>query len=152
MVHHPPDSSSPQNSTPNLQSPDLEKSAKPLAASVPGPPPDGGLQAWLAVAGGFCIVFASFGWINCPYPKHPSYLQVIVKAELTVQHRHWHFPRILRVSSITKLLVRHRSMDPIDRDIHDVFLRKSQNPFLNQINLSQFPIHPDANCLIHRAQ
>lgn len=30
-------------------------------------PPDGGFQAWLAVAGGFCTVFASFGWINCKY-------------------------------------------------------------------------------------
>ncbi|KAJ6437389.1 reverse transcriptase [Purpureocillium lavendulum] len=30
-----------------------------------GPPPDGGLQAWLVVVGGFCTVFASFGWINC---------------------------------------------------------------------------------------
>jgi hypothetical protein len=28
-------------------------------------PPDGGLQAWLVVLGGFCTVFASFGWINC---------------------------------------------------------------------------------------
>jgi hypothetical protein len=27
--------------------------------------PDGGFQAWLAVAGGFCTIFASFGWINC---------------------------------------------------------------------------------------
>ncbi|KAM0347549.1 hypothetical protein ACHAP4_011312 [Fusarium culmorum] len=30
-----------------------------------GPPPDGGLEAWSVVAGGFCAVFASFGWINC---------------------------------------------------------------------------------------
>ncbi|KAF4968459.1 hypothetical protein FSARC_4153 [Fusarium sarcochroum] len=30
-----------------------------------GPPPDGGLEAWLVVVGGFCAVFASFGWINC---------------------------------------------------------------------------------------
>ncbi|CAJ0555014.1 Ff.00g135270.m01.CDS01 [Fusarium sp. VM40] len=30
-----------------------------------GPPPDGGLEAWAVVAGGFCAVFASFGWINC---------------------------------------------------------------------------------------
>ncbi|KAL9564076.1 hypothetical protein ACKAV7_011789 [Fusarium commune] len=30
-----------------------------------GPPPDGGLEAWLVVAGGFCANFASFGWINC---------------------------------------------------------------------------------------
>ncbi|KAH8598926.1 monocarboxylate permease-like protein [Bisporella sp. PMI_857] len=27
--------------------------------------PDGGLEAWLVVVGGFCTIFASFGWINC---------------------------------------------------------------------------------------
>jgi hypothetical protein len=27
--------------------------------------PDGGWEAWLVVAGGFCTIFASFGWINC---------------------------------------------------------------------------------------
>jgi hypothetical protein len=27
--------------------------------------PDGGFDAWFAVAGGFCTIFASFGWINC---------------------------------------------------------------------------------------
>lgn len=27
--------------------------------------PDGGLQAWMVVAGGFCAIFCSFGWINC---------------------------------------------------------------------------------------
>ena len=27
--------------------------------------PDGGLAAWLVVAGAFCCVFCSFGWINC---------------------------------------------------------------------------------------
>lgn len=32
-----------------------------------GPPPDGGLEAWSVVAGGFCAVFASFGWINCTF-------------------------------------------------------------------------------------
>ncbi|EGX94163.1 monocarboxylate permease-like protein [Cordyceps militaris CM01] len=30
-----------------------------------GAAPDGGAEAWLAVLGGFCTVFASFGWINC---------------------------------------------------------------------------------------
>ncbi|PON30109.1 hypothetical protein TGAM01_v201476 [Trichoderma gamsii] len=30
-----------------------------------GPPPNGGLAAWMVVLGGFCTVFASFGWINC---------------------------------------------------------------------------------------
>ncbi|KAI9932721.1 hypothetical protein ASPWEDRAFT_123063 [Aspergillus wentii DTO 134E9] len=28
-------------------------------------PPDGGHQAWLTVAGGFCANLVSFGWINC---------------------------------------------------------------------------------------
>ncbi|KAI0442328.1 major facilitator superfamily domain-containing protein [Xylaria telfairii] len=27
--------------------------------------PDGGLRAWLCIAGGFCTVFASSGWLNC---------------------------------------------------------------------------------------
>ncbi|KAI9758540.1 MAG: Altered inheritance of mitochondria protein 24, mitochondrial [Chaenotheca gracillima] len=27
--------------------------------------PDGGLEAWLVVLGGFCCLFCSFGWINC---------------------------------------------------------------------------------------
>jgi hypothetical protein len=27
--------------------------------------PDGGWEAWLVVAGGFCTLFCSFGWINC---------------------------------------------------------------------------------------
>jgi hypothetical protein len=27
--------------------------------------PDGGWDAWLAVAGGLFTVFSSFGWINC---------------------------------------------------------------------------------------
>ncbi|CAI6334352.1 unnamed protein product [Periconia digitata] len=40
-------------------------SPPPLAAHDPKAFPDGGLQAWLVVAGGFCAIFASFGWINC---------------------------------------------------------------------------------------
>lgn len=27
--------------------------------------PDGGFDAWLCIAGGFCTIFASFGWVNC---------------------------------------------------------------------------------------
>jgi hypothetical protein len=27
--------------------------------------PDGGVKAWLVVAGAFCCLFVSFGWINC---------------------------------------------------------------------------------------
>ncbi|KAJ5630948.1 MFS transporter asaE [Penicillium longicatenatum] len=42
-----------------------EKSDAPPVPPGPGPPPDGGLQAWLTVLGGFCGLFVSFGWINC---------------------------------------------------------------------------------------
>ena len=42
-----------------------EKEAPAPAAPDFGPPPDGGWEAWLVVAGGFCTIFASFGWINC---------------------------------------------------------------------------------------
>lgn len=36
----------------------------PAAPPGPGPPPDGGLDAWLAVAGGWCGFFVTFGWMN----------------------------------------------------------------------------------------
>lgn len=54
----------------DLQKRDLEAAPNAPETSQPpvtdfGPPPDGGLEAWLVVAGGFCTVFASFGWINC---------------------------------------------------------------------------------------
>ena len=47
------------------QEPDLEKvvSEKP-SIHHPSQFPDGGTQAWLAVAGGFACLFVSFGWIN----------------------------------------------------------------------------------------
>lgn len=60
--------------------PDVEQSGRlPNGDSekggVPAPPPnpmmdpksfpDGGLDAWLCVTGGFCALFCSFGWINC---------------------------------------------------------------------------------------
>jgi hypothetical protein len=36
-----------------------------LITPKPNDFPDGGLQAWTVVAGGFCAIFCSFGWINC---------------------------------------------------------------------------------------
>ncbi|TKA61019.1 hypothetical protein B0A55_11444, partial [Friedmanniomyces simplex] len=51
---------------------DVEKGAgtspprtAPSGAFDPRQNPDGGLQAWLCVFGGFCVLFCSFGWINC---------------------------------------------------------------------------------------
>ncbi|CAG8954951.1 hypothetical protein HYFRA_00008640 [Hymenoscyphus fraxineus] len=38
----------------------------PVAGGVnPADFPDGGLEAWLVVAGGWCCMFTSFGWVNC---------------------------------------------------------------------------------------
>lgn len=51
---------------------DLELQPEPetkqkLESTGPNPndSPDGGLEAWFVVAGAFCAVFCSFGWINC---------------------------------------------------------------------------------------
>jgi hypothetical protein len=44
-----------------------ESSAKTISPPVDAPP-DGGLRAWLVVAGAFCSMFVSFGWINCTFP------------------------------------------------------------------------------------
>ncbi|KAK0112806.1 hypothetical protein ONS95_014536 [Cadophora gregata] len=35
------------------------------AGQDPNEFPDGGFQAWFCIAGGFCTVFSSFGWVNC---------------------------------------------------------------------------------------
>jgi MFS family permease len=42
-----------------------EKADGPPVPLGPGPPPDGGIKAWMVVLGGFCGLFVSFGWINC---------------------------------------------------------------------------------------
>ncbi|KAK3060548.1 hypothetical protein LTS18_008309, partial [Coniosporium uncinatum] len=39
--------------------------APPALRFNPADIPDGGLQAWSVVIGGFCCMFVSFGWINC---------------------------------------------------------------------------------------
>lgn len=48
---------------------DAEKAGPPQAPPNPMMDPksfpDGGLDAWLCVLGGFCALFCSFGWINC---------------------------------------------------------------------------------------
>ncbi|KAI0126709.1 major facilitator superfamily domain-containing protein [Xylariales sp. AK1849] len=58
------DSQIPTNAT--LSEPPSEKAQDSARA---GPDandfPDGGFQAWLCIAGGFCTIFSSFGWVNC---------------------------------------------------------------------------------------
>lgn len=45
--------------------PDEPASEVPKAAPSPASVPDGGLQAWLTVAGASLALFVSFGWVNC---------------------------------------------------------------------------------------
>jgi hypothetical protein len=60
--------------------------------------PDGGLQAWIVVLGGFCCMVCSFGWINCKLQKIPTF-EVANMAQ-----RHWRIPRLLSKDSISKCL------------------------------------------------
>ncbi|KAJ3524305.1 hypothetical protein NM208_g12110 [Fusarium decemcellulare] len=54
-------------------SPDGDDEKKPQGEAPPGPPPgmapadfpDGGLEAWLVVFGGWCSLFCTFGLVNC---------------------------------------------------------------------------------------
>ena len=50
---------------PDVEKGTLEKSSTVISAMDPRSFPDGGLEAWLVVFGGFCCLFCSFGWINC---------------------------------------------------------------------------------------
>ena len=52
---------------PDIEEGKLEKSSTVISAMDPRSFPDGGLQAWLVVLGGFCCLFCSFGWINCQH-------------------------------------------------------------------------------------
>lgn len=54
----------------HLHSPNLvsDKEEAPTLAKFTEDPnafPDGGFQAWFCIAGGWCTVFSSFGWVNC---------------------------------------------------------------------------------------
>ena len=96
---------------------EIESGEEKAPATDFGPAPDGGLKAWSVVAGSFCAVFASFGWINCTFiisPKNP-----------TNTHRHWHIPRLLCSKPIANLLIKQYRLDSLRGILHDVLLGKS---------------------------
>lgn len=66
----PNDSPTPTINNPAAKTDDAETAAPVAPKPDPKAFPDGGLEAWLVVAGGFCTVFASFGWINCKAPPN----------------------------------------------------------------------------------
>jgi hypothetical protein len=49
----------------NPKTDDLEKLPSQPGAHDPKSFPDGGWEAWLVVSGAFCVMFCSFGWVNC---------------------------------------------------------------------------------------
>lgn len=46
---------------------DVEKAAPKPGVHDAKSFPDGGWEAWLVVSGAFCVMFCSFGWINCEW-------------------------------------------------------------------------------------
>ena len=119
---------------PEKLSTDIERSLPPLK---PLEPPNGGLQAWLAVLGGFCLAFASFGWINCTFdlPLHSllkdhhvplSSLSLIVpSSHLLIKSttRHRHISILLRNKPTIHILGQHSRMDTFDGIVFHVLLR-----------------------------
>jgi hypothetical protein len=77
------------------------------------PPPDGGLEAWSVVAGGFCVLFVSFGWINCTFSIPPDRDMSGQQRKYLRIGRHWRVPGLLSDSSIEELLFQHRGMDSV---------------------------------------
>jgi hypothetical protein len=73
-----------EKATPLDDDDDHSNEPRQVAPTGPDPAafPDGGFDAWMAVAGGFCTIFASFGWINCRPTAFDSPYQVS-KASLT---------------------------------------------------------------------
>jgi hypothetical protein len=115
------------NNVPVQQSMAVSEDAEPVSTK-PDPKafPDGGLEAWLVVAGGFCTVFASFGWINCKISKH-DHRQLYIEANQIC--RCGHLSRLLPVKYTCKLLLKQRSLDTLYRIVHDVLLRMSTTSY-----------------------
>lgn len=87
----------------------------------PDAPPDGGLEAWLVVAGGCATVFCSFGWINCESLRE---FRTGSNGALTVHARHRHLSGVLRATSAVVLLIEHHRLDPVHGSFHALLLRK----------------------------
>jgi hypothetical protein len=88
-----------------------------LAKSDPNAFPDGGFEAWFCIAGGFCTIFSSFGWINCMMPITP------VEHLVNQDNRHWRFSRLLSSPPTLVLFSKYCGMDTGNTIIHDVLLR-----------------------------
>jgi hypothetical protein len=95
----------------------IEKPASPNPWD-PSQFPDGGLKAWLVVAGAFCCIFCSFGWINCGISTVLSFKRALI---LTLCNRHWNIPRLLPDASTKTIFSKYNLLDSLSRGVHDVF-------------------------------
>jgi hypothetical protein len=87
-------------------------------------PPDGGKKAWLCVAGAFCCIFVSFGWITC-VGTFQSYYQTVALKEYSPQAIAW----IPSTEVILKQNILSLEMLTVRIDVHDVRSR----PCIRQI-------------------
>jgi hypothetical protein len=110
----------PERVTPADAKGDTEKAAVSSAPAIPDAFPDGGLEAWSVVLGGFCTIFASFGWINCEQPRGGFVGVFCAYQPPTIRCRS--LPKLLPVRLSLRLLIKHSRMDTFYRIVHDVFL------------------------------
>jgi len=105
---------------------DLEKGGV-IPKSTPAPGgvnpadfPDGGLEAWLVVLGGWCCLFCSFGWINCI----GRLLQVSVeRPSLTTYCRC--LSRLLPNAFAQPVLIEYSCVDSFNGSFYDVLRRSN---------------------------
>jgi hypothetical protein len=76
-------------------------------------PRDGGITAWLAVLGGFCGMFVSFGWINCT-------TSTICPNTAAYKYRYWSVPELLSDTSAKRFVTEYYCVDPVFRGVYDV--------------------------------
>jgi hypothetical protein len=65
----------------------LERHESYISVHDPRSFPDGGLQAWLCVFGGFCCLFCSFGKYFCPV-KYLSWNWQLIHHRMGQRHRY----------------------------------------------------------------
>lgn len=77
--------------------------------------PDGGMKAWLALLGSWCMLFCTFGLINGTLAL--TCTSLILMATLNTASSHRYLSGILRRGSAQELLGQYGGVDPISADI-----------------------------------
>ncbi|KAI9726857.1 MAG: hypothetical protein M1834_001481 [Cirrosporium novae-zelandiae] len=119
---------------------ELERQETKISMMDPRSFPDGGLEAWLVIVGGWCCLFCSFGWINCEWESKSGH----GNCGTNFDNRHWYISRVLPDSYVEQLFVQYHRMDPFLGNIHDVlwsrFSRICPIPEKKNANFQKGPI------------